>query len=122
MIHDQRSSAALGATTLQASIDNTDPIAGFAGTSPDADGSLHQFRRVEPRNTPTIFLADMNFDNFWDGRARHDDNGGSVFGPADPQAHVFVNNAGTLVPTRQLIKFSSLGSLAKGPALSKFEM
>src|SRR5207249_8707345 len=71
---------------------------------------------------PTINLADMNFDNFWDGRARHDDNGGSVFGPADPQAHVFVNNGGTLVPTRQLIKFSSLGSLAKGPALSKFEM
>jgi cytochrome c peroxidase len=101
--------------------DNIDPIAGFAGT-PNPDGSANQFRRVEPRNTPTIFLADMNFDNFWDGRARHDDNGGSVFGPSDPQAHVYVNNTGTLVPTRQLIKFSSLGSLAKGPALSKFEM
>jgi cytochrome c peroxidase len=105
--------------------DNVDPIPGFAGN----DGSGHQFRRVEPRNTPTIFLADFNFDNFWDGRARHDDNGGSVFGPSDPQAHVWVNTpAGTpgganrLVATRQIIKFSSLGSLAKGPGLSKFEM
>jgi cytochrome c peroxidase len=98
--------------------DNIDPIPGFAGT----DGSGNQFRRVEPRNTPTIFLADMNFDNFWDGRARHDDNGGSVFGAADPQAHIFVNDGVNLVPTRQMIKFSSLGSLAKGPALSKFEM
>jgi cytochrome c peroxidase len=98
--------------------DNVDPIPGFAGT----DGSGNQFRRVEPRNTPTIDLADFNFDNFWDGRARHDDNGGSVFGPADPQAHVWVNAQGQLVATRQMIKFSSLGSLAKGPGLSKFEM
>jgi cytochrome c peroxidase len=107
LIRDQRSPNA---------IDNVDPIPGFAGASGN------DFRRVEPRNTPTIFLADMNFDNFWDGRARHDDNGGSVFGASDPQAHVFVNNNGALIPTRQLIKFSSLGALAKGPALSKFEM
>ena len=107
LIRDQRSPIAT---------DNIDPIPGFAGTNGN------QFRRVEPRNTPTIILADINFDNFWDGRARHDDNGGSVFGPSDPQSHVFVNNGGILVPTRQLIKFSSLGSLAKGPALSKFEM
>lgn len=122
LIRDQRSSVALGATVAQAAIDNTDPISGFAGTTVEADGSSHQFRRVEPRNTPTIFLADMNFDNFWDGRARHDDNGGSVFGASDPQSHVFVDNNGALVPTRQLIKFSSLGALGKGPALSKFEM
>jgi cytochrome c peroxidase len=120
LIHDQRSSVALGATAAQAAIDNIDPIPGFAGTSGN------QFRRVEPRNTPTIFPEDMNFDNFWDGRARHDDNGGSVFGPADPQSHVFVDQSGTgtgtLTATRQLIRFSSVGSLAKGPALSKFEM
>jgi cytochrome c peroxidase len=109
LIHDQRSPVAT---------DNIDPIAGFAGASGN------DFRRVEPRNTPTIDLAQFNFDNFWDGRARHDDNGGSVFGPADPQAHVFVDqtNSGTLTATRQLIKFSSIASLAKGPALSKFEM
>ena len=105
--------------------DNIDPIPGFAGT-PNADGSANQFRRVEPRNTPTINLADANFDNFWDGRARHDDNGGSVFGIVDPQAHIFINDpqsqTGGLTATRQLIKFSSLASLAKGPGLSKFEM
>jgi cytochrome c peroxidase len=115
LIHDQRSSVAL---------DNIDPIPGFQGVGilqPDGT-TIAQFRRVEPRNTPTTIMEDVNFDNFWDGRARHDDNGGSVFGPADPQSHVFVNNGGTLVPTRQLIKFSSVGSLAKGPALSKFEM
>jgi cytochrome c peroxidase len=98
--------------------DSLDPLGGFAGQ----DGSGHEFRRVEPRNTPTIFLAQFNFDNFWDGRARHDDNGGSVFGPSDPQAHVFVDQGNGLTATRQLIKFSSIASLAKGPALSKFEM
>ena len=131
LIHDQRSSTTLvqgspglatTVTAAQVAADNTDPIPGFAGTLVEADGSMHQFRRVEPRNTPTIILADMNFDNFWDGRARHDDNGGSVFGASDPQAHIFVDQGTGLTATRQLIKFSSLGSLAKGPALSKFEM
>ena len=88
-----------------------DPIPVFQG-----------LRRVEPRNTPTFFAATLNFDNFWDGRARHDSNGGSVFGPTDPQAHVMVNNAGTIVPTRQMIRFTSLASLSTGPALSEFEM
>lgn len=88
-----------------------DPIPVFQG-----------LRRVEPRNTPTQEMAAFNFDNFWDGRARHDFNGGSVFGAADPQAHVFVNDGGNLKATRQLIKFSSLASLATGPGLSEFEM
>lgn len=97
---------------------NTDPIQGFHGT----DGSFHQIRRVEPRNTPTMQAAGFNFDNFWDGRARHDFNGGSVFGVADPQSHVMVDDGGTIVPTRQVIKFSSIASLATGPGLSEFEM
>jgi cytochrome c peroxidase len=80
------------------------------------------FRRIEPRHTPTFFGATLNFDNFWDGRARHDFNGGSVFGPSDPQSHVMVNDGGTLVATRQIIRFASLASLATGPALSEFEM
>ena len=98
-----------------ASGNEVDPIPGFQG-----------FRRVEPRNTPTMQAAAFNFDNFWDGRARHDFNGGSVFGAADPQAHVFVSDpdaeTGRLTPTRQIIKFASLASLATGPALSEFEM
>lgn len=84
--------------------------------------AMQGLRRVEPRNTPSLFAAAMNFDNFWDGRARHDFNGGSVFGASDPQSHVFVDDAGTLTPTRQIIKFSSIASLATGPGLSNFEM
>jgi len=107
------------------------------------------FRRVEPRNTPTFHAAAFNLDNFWDGRARFNFNGGSVFGPSDPQFHIFVNNGtanGAMhglpnpsedtidlplhqwapepgeaaVPAR--IKFSSLASQAVGPPLSDFEM
>jgi hypothetical protein len=93
-------------------VQSTDPIPLFQG-----------LRRIEPRNTPTFFNAAMNFDNFWDGRARHDFNGGSVFGAADPQAHVFVTGGpGGLTATRQIIRFVSLASLSTGPALSEFEM
>ena len=92
-----------------------DPITPFQG-----------IRRVEPRNTPTMQAAGFNFDNFWDGRARHDFNGGSVFGAADPQPHVFVSDmesdTGRLTATRQIIKFASIASLATGPGLSEFEM
>jgi cytochrome c peroxidase len=101
----------------------SDPIPGFAGTGGTGEpGVNNQFRRVEPRNTPTVFQVALNFDNFWDGRANHDFNGGSVFGSSDPQPHVFVDNAGTLTPTRQLIRFVSMASLATGPGLSEFEM
>jgi cytochrome c peroxidase len=91
---------------------------------PDPIPLFQGLRRVEPRNTPTLFNADMNFDNFWDGRARHDFNGGSVFGASDPQHHVWVTTsaAGRLQATRQIIRFVSLASLATGPALSEFEM
>jgi hypothetical protein len=102
------------------------------------------FRRVEPRNTPTIFGTAFFFDQFWDGRARHDANGGSPFGAADPQFHVFINNGSAsnrprgatngdfrdelLIEDPEVaeqpvrIRFSSLASLATGPALSDFEM
>ncbi len=114
----------------------TDPIPVFQG-----------LRRVEPRNTPTIFGTAFNFDNFWDGRARHDFNGGSVFGPVDPQLHVFIDpgaaggpGGGLTGATNGLVRpeiaeedpelgalpvrsrFSSLASLSTGPALSEFEM
>ena len=79
-------------------------------------------RRVEPRNTPTIINAAFNFDNFWDGRARHDFNGGSVFGASDPQSHVIVDDGGGLQKTRQIIRFASVASQMTGPAVSEFEM
>ncbi|MGE3173692.1 MAG: cytochrome c peroxidase [Planctomycetota bacterium] len=90
---------------------------------PDPVGAVFQgVRRVEPRNTPTFFAAASNFDNFWDGRGRHDFNGGSPHGASDPAAHVFVDGPGGLEATRPLLRFSSFASLATGPALSNFEM
>ena len=115
---------------------------GVASLPPDIGHSVtdpvpinNGLRRVEPRHTPTFFAAAMNFDNFWDGRARHDFNGGSVFGASDPQSHVFVctspssvgeahqcSDPASFVATRQIIRFASLASLATGPALSDNEM
>lgn len=116
------------------------PDIGIANADPL--GQVFQgLRRVEPRNTPTFHGAAFNFDNFWDGRARFLFNGGSVFGQADPQFHVFIDNGGVLegasnghlrpdlivedpeVAEQPLrIKFSSLASQAVGPPLSDFEM
>ena len=124
------------------------PLLPDIGTAdPDPIPVFQGVRRVEPRNTPTFHGAAFNFDNFWDGRARFHFNGGSVFGPSDPQFHIFVNDGSgagamhalpdpndnelplsewapalgeTPVPVR--IKFSSLASQAVGPPLSEFEM
>jgi cytochrome c peroxidase len=111
---------AFGVRTLLPDIGDDPP----GGQSLDPIPVFQGLRRVEPRNTPTLFGTAMNFDNFWDGRARHDFNGGSVFGPADPQNHVFVSGPGAfdLNATRQMIRFASIASLATGPALSEFEM
>ena len=116
---------------------------------PDPIPAFQGFRRVESRNTPTFHGAAFNLDNFWDGRARFNFNGGSVFGPSDPYFHIYVNDgtpSGAMhglpdpseetielslyewapepnedpVPAR--IKFSSLASQAMGPPLSEFEM
>lgn len=102
------------------------------------------FRRVEPRNTPTMHGSAFNFDNFWDGRARFSYNGGSVFGPSDPTAHIFIRGGAGNAPLRGAtmgdmrpdliqedpeiaeqpvrVKFSSLASQSQGPPLSDFEM
>ncbi len=126
------------------------PLAADIGTvAIDPIPAMDGFRRVEPRNTPTFHGAAFNLDNFWDGRARFNFNGGSVFGPSDPQFHIFVNNgnAGGAIhglpnpgeatinlpldqwaaeageqPVPARIKFSSLSSQAVGPPLSDFEM
>jgi cytochrome c peroxidase len=104
----------------------------------------HGFRRVEPRNTPTMISAAFNFDNFWDGRARFIYNGGSVFGASDPTAHIFwdltpgagglagaimsdirpdlVTEAPEVAGQPVRIKFSSQASQSNGPPLSDFEM
>lgn len=79
--------AVMGVTPLLP--DEGTPIPELIDALIDGDGT--KLRRIEPRNTPTMHAAAFNFDNFWDGRARHDFNGGSVFGPSDPFFHIYVS-------------------------------
>ncbi len=137
LIRDQRAPLAPGCVAGTACDLNVDPFPGFAGaaicdplTSPTAcpAGSLpptdplagHQFRRADPRNVANTILAGINFDTLWDGRGKHDNNTGSASGPADPQAHVFVDQGTGLTATRQLIKFSSFATVWNDAVISKF--
>src|SRR5581483_11020574 len=43
-------------------------------------------RRVEPRNTPSVFNAVFNHRQFWDGRANDTFNGVNSVGDRDPSA------------------------------------
>jgi cytochrome c peroxidase len=88
-------------------------------------------RRVEPRNTPTVINAALNYRNFWDGRANSVFNGVTPFGPHDKDARVWVDDTYTdangvtiqrAVPAIVRIPYSSAASQAVGPALSGFEM
>jgi cytochrome c peroxidase len=80
-------------------------------------------RRVEPRHTPSVINAAFNFSNFSDGRANFLFNGENAFGPADPEAGVWFNDAAQgLVKRPVLIQFASLASQAVTPPLSDFEM
>ena len=53
-------------------------------------------RRVEPRNTPTIFNTIFNFRNFWDGRASSVANGGDPFGLRNPDMQLWRVENGVL--------------------------
>jgi len=132
----------VGAGAFGPAFSGVAPLRPDQGTPMDDPIPVMQgLRRVEPRHTPTLHAAAFNFDNFWDGRARFHFNGGSVFGPSDPQFHVFIDDGGGLEgatnghfredlaaedpvmaaqPIR--IKFASLASQAVGPPLSNFEM
>ena len=96
--------------------------------SPGAADSFGDSRRVEPRHTPTVINAALNFDNFWDGRANNVFNAG-VHGRRE-EVTVFQIDKTTntiqsgiledLVPVR--IDNASLASQAVGPIESDFEM
>ena len=88
-------------------------------------------RKVEPRNTPTVINAALNFRNFWDGRANFVFNGVTPFGPRDKGARIWVddwytNSTGVLTeqaaPAIVRMKYASAASQAVGPILSAFEM
>lgn len=125
-------------------LDPNDPTKG----SPfHADGQI--YRKVEPRNTPTMVNAVFNLRQFWDGRANNQFNGIDPFGrrtyiqemtdPIDPTYKLGNPNAQTTgiiialgspalssairLDLRQpLIENASLASQAVGPPLSDFEM
>jgi cytochrome c peroxidase len=96
-------------------------------TDPFNDATSVMFRRVEPRNTPSVINAAFNFRQFWDGRANNVFNGNDPFGQrsnlANPAAGILVSQ-GTGAP--KLLKIAipnaSLASQAVGPATSNFEM
>ena len=86
-------------------------------------------RQVEPRNTPTVINAALNFRNFWDGRANNIFNGRNPFGPRDPSAGIDPLNSilvpdvsGHLVPEKVALLDASAASQAVGPILSNLEM
>ncbi|MEE9395869.1 MAG: hypothetical protein V3V31_02535 [Methylococcales bacterium] len=80
------------------------------------------FRRVEPRHTPTVINAVLFQDLFWDGRADDKFNGVNPFGHQDPDARIFVFKNGEVVRKKIRVKESALASQAVGPPLSDFEM
>ena len=80
-------------------------------------------RRIEPRNTPTVVNAVLNFANFWDGRANNIFNGQTPFGLQDTNAAVFVlQTNGTLASQKVSLPNASLASQSVGPPLNPFEM
>ena len=80
-------------------------------------------RRVEPRNTPTVFNAVFNHRNFWDGRANNIFNGSSEWGDRDPEAGIWVKvDNRTVAKERLHLINSSLASQAMAPPKSTEEM
>jgi cytochrome c peroxidase len=115
-----------GAGTPPVGIDNC--VRQVDPTDPFNNGTTLMFRRVEPRNTPSVINAVYNFRQFWDGRANNSFNGVDPFGRrtnlANPAAGILISRSPTAIPTLEQIeiKNASLASQAVGPAASPFEM
>jgi cytochrome c peroxidase len=97
-------------------------------TDPFNNGSSLMYRRVEPRNTPSVVNAAFNARQFWDGRANNIFNGVDPFGHrtniASPAAGILVSESVSGLPAlvKTEIANASLASQAVGPATSPFEM
>src|SRR5262249_49318942 len=110
--------APLGFENCVRTVDPTDPF---------NDKSSVMFRRVEPRNTPSVINAAYNYRQFWDGRANNVFNGNDPFGRrtnlANPAAGILVSQGGHApVLVKVEIANASLASQAVGPIGSPFEM
>jgi len=65
----------------------------------------------------------LNFANFWDGRANNTFNGATPFGRQDLNASVFaLQSDGTLASQKVGLVNASLASQAVGPPSNPFEM
>ena len=107
-------------------VEATDPD----GFQINVNGENIKVRRVEPRNTPTIFNAVFNRLQFWDGRAKDQFNGANPSGANPPGNYPVVYRA----PVRNAawepfdviqngnLNDISLASIAVGPVVSVFEM
>lgn len=97
-------------------------------TDPFNNATSLLFRRVEPRNTPSIINAAFNVRQFWDGRANNVFNGVDPFGRrtnlANPAAGILISQSLSGLPALVKIEIpnASLASQAVGPATSPFEM
>ncbi len=90
----------------------------------NGDGKV---RKVEPRNTPTILNSSLNFDNFWDGRAKWTFNN-EVIGRRVSSPILVGSTPGSAVPVDMKdisdddLHPGSDGSQSVGPPRSDFEM
>lgn len=96
------------------------------GTSiPDRVFNVHgaNTRRVEPRNTPTVFNAAFSRRSLWDGRADPIFNGVNEFGVRDPNARVIrADNPFDPKLVKVRIEPGAMASQAVGPVISDLEM
>ncbi len=96
--------------------------------NPFHPGGAIMFRKVEPRQTPSVINAAFNHRQFWDGRARSVFNGVDPFGAetnaarADSGILFFDEDEDSVVLQHVEIANASLASQAVGPPLSSFEM
>ena len=94
--------------------------------NPFHPGATIMFRKVEPRQTPSVINSAFNIRQFWDGRARSAFNAVDPFGAetnaARADAGVLVKQGRNVVLQQVAIANSSLASQAVGPPLSDFEM
>jgi cytochrome c peroxidase len=120
----QRSGTVGAAGGSNPGFDNCDRV--VDPTDPFNDAVSVMYRRVEPRNSPSVINAAFNYRQFWDGRANNVFNGNDPFGRrtniANPAAGVLVSQGSLLTLVRIEIANASLASQAVGPATSPFEM
>ncbi len=115
---------------LDPDTDNDDAVSSqgvpWLGAGLDPQGFSLGFvnaRRVEPRNTPSVFNAVFNHRQFWDGRAEFVFNGVNHLGTRDPNAMVYrADSPGQPKQVRVELDNASLASQAVGPIINDIEM